>query len=82
MQQYARFRTDGTWLQRAGRFLLGMVGVLICWQGLSILFGLVTADETAMGYILRYIRYAMTTGWAMFGAPWVFLRLKLAQEER
>ena len=79
MQQYARFRTDGPWMQRSGRFLLGMVGVLICWQGLSILFGLITTDETAMGYILRYIRYALTTGWAMFGAPWVFLRVKLAE---
>ena len=81
MQQHARFRMDGSWVQRAGRFLLGMVGVLLCWQGLSILFEFVTADETASGYVLRYIRYAVTTFWAMFGAPWVFLRVKLAAGE-
>ncbi|MCB0213838.1 MAG: phosphatase PAP2 family protein [Anaerolineae bacterium] len=81
MQQYARFRTDGTWMQRAGRFLLGIIGVFLCWQGLSILFDFIAVDETALGYILRYIRYAVTTFWAIFGAPWVFLRVKLAEEE-
>lgn len=49
--------------------------------GLDILFSLVAADESVFGYLLRYIRYAATTFWVMYGAPWVFLRLKLASEE-
>ena len=79
MQQHARFQTSGVWLQRAARFLVGMVGVVIFWQGLDILFGMIAEDQTGLGYALRYVRYAMITGWATFGAPWVFLRFKLAR---
>jgi hypothetical protein len=44
-----------------------------------MLFGLVAADESALGLALRYIRYGTVTLWAMFGAPWVFLKLRLAE---
>ncbi len=40
--------------------------------------GLIAADETALGYLLRYIRYGATTFWVMLGAPWVFIKLNLA----
>jgi hypothetical protein len=78
MKSAACFRMDGTWLQKLGRYLIGIVGVLIAMYGLDALFSLVALDESVMGYMLRYIRYAATTFWVMFGAPWVFLKLKLA----
>ena len=47
-------------------------------MGLDAIFGLIAADETAAGYILRYIRYASLGFWMTFGAHWAFLKLKLA----
>jgi membrane-associated phospholipid phosphatase len=77
--KYARFQAHGPAWQRAARYLLGMVGLLLIYLGLDILFGLVAADETAVGLALRYVRYCAVTMWAMFGAPCVFLKLRLAQ---
>ncbi|MGW8226606.1 MAG: hypothetical protein ACWGOY_12770, partial [Anaerolineales bacterium] len=79
MKQYAAFGTKGSWPKRIGRYLLGMVGVLVLYLGLDVLFGMLAADETALGLGLRYIRYGAVTFWAMFGAPWVFLKLHLAE---
>jgi hypothetical protein len=79
MKGYARFQTGGPPVQQVGRYFLGIAGVLVIYLGLDVLFGLIAADETAAGYVLRYIRYATVTLWAMFGAPWTFLRLKLAE---
>jgi membrane-associated phospholipid phosphatase len=79
MWRHARFQVKGAWWQRVGRYLLGIVGMLVFYLGLDMLFGLIAADATLVGYILRYIRYGMVTFWFAFGAPWVFLKLKLAQ---
>ena len=79
MRRYAAFDTKGSWVKRVGRYLLGMVGVLVLYLGLDVLFGMIAADETALGLGLRYIRYGAVTFWAMFGAPWVFLKLRLAE---
>jgi len=81
MKNTASFHTQGSWLQKLGRYLVGILGVLIAMYGIDILFGLIASDETILGYILRYIRYGITTFWAMFGAPWVFLKLKLAKQK-
>jgi membrane-associated phospholipid phosphatase len=79
MRQYAPFQTSGGWAQRIGRYLLGMVGVLLIYFGLDMLFGMLAADESALGLGLRYLRYSLVTLWAIFGAPWVFLKLRLAE---
>jgi hypothetical protein len=79
MKQYAPFEAKGSWVKRIARYLLGIAGVLVIYLGLDMLFGLIAADETALGLGLRYIRYSMVTFWAMFGAPWVFLKLHLAE---
>jgi hypothetical protein len=79
MLRYARFRTGGPPAQQAGRYFLGIAGVLVLYLGLDMLFGLLAINESAAGYLLRYIRYASVTLWATFGAPWFFLKLKLAE---
>ncbi len=79
MWEHARFQVKGPALLQAGRYLLGIAGVLAIYLGLDILFSLFAADETIPGYILRYIRYAAVAFWALFGAPWAFIKVKLAQ---
>jgi hypothetical protein len=46
-----------------------------------VLFTLLAPDASLVGYVLRYIRYTSVAFWAMFGAPWVFLKLKLAENQ-
>jgi hypothetical protein len=58
-----------------------MLGVGLFYLGLDALFGLIAPDETTIGYALRYIRYASVTFWMTFGAPYVFLKIKLAEAE-
>lgn len=81
MRQSASFQTLGTWGIRILRYLLGIVGMLLIYVGLDVVFGLITPDETGLGYALRYIRYAAATFWMTWGAPSVFLRIKLAEAE-
>ncbi len=78
MKSGANFSTTGNWPLKLGRYLVGIIGVLIAMYGLDFVFSLFASDESFLGYILRYIRYGTTTFWVMYGAPWIFLRLKLA----
>jgi len=77
MKSGAPFSTTGNWSLKLGRYLVGMVGMLVAMYGLDFVFSLAASDESFLGYVLRYIRYGTTTFWVMYGAPWVFLRLKL-----
>ncbi|MBL7200293.1 MAG: phosphatase PAP2 family protein [Anaerolineae bacterium] len=75
------FDPGGPWLKRLGRYLVGVVGVLILWQGLGAFFSLLVEDETALGYALRFVRYALIGAWVSAGGPLAFVRLGLAQAE-
>lgn len=79
MLGHARFQVKSTWWQRIASYLLGIVGVLLVYYGLDVLFGLIAADESALGYLLRYIRYGTVSLWVTFGAPWVFIKVRLAE---
>ncbi len=75
------FSTAGPLWKRIVRYVLGLAGVLVFYVGLDMLFGLIVPDgESLLPYILRYIRYALVGGWVSLGAPWLFLRLKLAEK--
>jgi hypothetical protein len=52
-----------------------MVDWILVWRGLDLVF---PAEPEAIGFFFRYVRYALTGFWAVFGAPWLFLRLRLA----
>ena len=59
------------------RYLLGVVGVLILYIGLGSIF----ADtETFISYSIRYIRYALIGFWISGFAPWLFMKLKIADQ--
>ena len=81
VRKYAAFQAKGAWWQRALRYAIGMVVVLAIYLGLDVIFGKIAADQTAPGLVLRYIRYAAVTTWVMFGAPWVFLKIRLAEPD-
>ncbi len=74
------FDSRGTWTARAGRFLVGIVGVMVLRYGLDFVFGMLApVDESVLGYVLRYVRYGTIGFWMAALAPLVFIRLKLAK---
>lgn len=81
MRSQANFRPAEDWGKRGSSYVLGVIGLLLIYFGLDMAFSLIAADETIVGYALRYVRYALTTFWVTFGAPWIFLQLRLAQSD-
>jgi hypothetical protein len=69
------FRADGPLWQRAVRFLVGVVGLLILYVGLTLVF---PAEGASLYFVMRVVRYALVGLWAGLGAPWVFRKLRLA----
>ena len=76
MRRYAHFDARGPWLKRIARFVLGVVILLAIRFGLGAIF---THDTSVVAMIFRYIRYVIMLLWAMWLAPWVFIKLKLAE---
>lgn len=81
MRLYARFDAKGAAWKRGVRYLVGIAGLLALYFGLDIAFAALAADESVLGYVLRYVRYGTATLWATFLAPWVFLKAGLAERE-
>lgn len=81
MRLYARFDAMGVAWKRSVRYLVGIAGLLALYFGLDIAFAALAVDESALGYVLRYVRYGIATLWATFLAPWVFLKTGLAERE-
>lgn len=79
LRKYASFKLDGSALQKIGRYVVGMIGLFAVYLGLDILFALFAPDASLAGYILRYIRYAFVALWASFAAPWLFIKIGLAE---
>ena len=69
------YQADGPAEKRALRFFVGLIGVLILWRGLGLVF---PQGEDFIAYFLRYIRYLLVGFWIIAGAPWLFFRIKLA----
>ena len=75
------FLTAGPLLQRVLRFLLGLLGVLILYLGLKVVFGFIAPDgETLLPLFLRYIRYTLVGAWVSAFAPWLFIKFKMANK--
>lgn len=69
------YQADGPAEKRALRFFVGLIGVLILWRGLGLVF---PQGEDFVAYFLRYVRYLLVGFWIIGGAPWLFFRIKLA----
>jgi membrane-associated phospholipid phosphatase len=70
-----RFSADGEWGKRVLRYALGAVGVAIVWMGLRLIF---PRDASLVSQVLRYLRYALAGFWISYGAPWLFIKLRLS----
>ena len=68
------FDAKSEWWKRLLRYVLGAVGVAIIWMGLRMVL---PRDASLVSQILRYLRYALAGFWMGYGAPWLFIKLKL-----
>lgn len=75
-RRFVRFACEGGWWKRAIRYLLGVIVLFGLWGGLKLAF---SGMEPAA--LFRFMRYALVGLWGGVGAPWVFLRLRLAETE-
>lgn len=71
-----RFLVDGPIWQRAARYLVGIAVAGAIWAGLGQLF---PDDPLWLALPLRLLRYALLTLWVTYYAPWLFVKIKLAQ---
>lgn len=70
------YETSGPLEQRALRYVIGLIGIMILWYGLGEIF---PRGETLIPLVLRYIRYSLVGFWVTAGAPWLFFHFKLAR---
>jgi hypothetical protein len=73
------FSTDGTILQRCARILAGLVGIVILYIGLKLIL---PSGKDLLPITFRYLRYGLVGLWVSAGAPWLFIRMKLAKPIR
>ncbi|UCF93464.1 MAG: phosphatase PAP2 family protein [Desulfobacterales bacterium] len=72
-RRWVHFSSGGPWWQRGLRFLLGMTVLGGLSAGLRL--GL---DGLEPEWLAGFVRYVCLGLWVAWGAPWVFVRLKLA----
>lgn len=78
-RKWVRFRSDGTWVKRVLRFLLGLAVTAVFYLGPRLLL----PEEVAHGVeaAVRFVRYGLV-GWAAaFLCPWLFVLSGLAEQE-
>jgi hypothetical protein len=76
------FEAGGPWPKRVARYMIGVVGVLVLWLGLGVLFDMIAARETPVGYLLCYVLYAIVGAWISALGPFIFLQLRLAETDK
>ncbi|MDD2920929.1 MAG: phosphatase PAP2 family protein [Anaerolineales bacterium] len=69
------YSAAGTTQQRALRYVIGLIGVLVFYMGLGAIF---PRGNGLIFYLLRYVRYALVGWWISGGAPRLFKRFNLA----
>lgn len=74
IQSRGGYQVPGPLVNRAVCFIIGVVGVLVLWRGLSLVF---PNQADLLSYVLRYVRYTLVGFWVSGGAPWLFFRIKL-----
>jgi hypothetical protein len=74
----APFSISGSLLKRALRYLFGMATVAIVYAIPKLLLA---GIEVGGPPLLRFLRYALLGAWVAAGAPWLFLKMGLADPE-
>ena len=75
IEQRGGFNAAGSAKQKILRYLLGVVGLAIFYLGLKMVF---PSGGNLVAYIFRYLRYALVGFWVSGAAPFIFLKVKLA----
>ena len=75
-RRWVRFDCGGSISRRSLRFVVGMVVIVALWSGLKAAF---TGLAPAALFII--LRYALIGLWCSWGAPWLFVRIRLAETE-
>jgi membrane-associated phospholipid phosphatase len=75
-RRFVGFSSHGLLWKRTIRYFLGVCILFGLWGGLRIAF---SSIEPAA--LFRFIRYLLVGLWGGLGAPWLFVRLKLAETE-
>jgi glycerophosphoryl diester phosphodiesterase len=75
-RRFVRFAVAAGWGRRLLCFITGFLVLLVIYVGLRLLIGELTPEP-----VWRYVRYVPIGLWVTYGAPWLFVRLKLAAGE-
>jgi hypothetical protein len=78
LNQYGKSDTKANVWRLIARYLIGLAGVLILYLGLGSLF---PEGISSLAYSLRFLRYFLIGFWISYGAPRVFIWLKLAKRQ-
>lgn len=70
------FRAEGSAWHLLLRYALGLIGVVLFWSGLGMIF---PDGESFFYLLLRYLRYALVGFWVAGLAPVIFIKLRLAE---
>jgi membrane-associated phospholipid phosphatase len=77
MDSRGGYTAEGLLRQRILRLLPGLAVIFIISLGLRALF---PRGDALIPYLLRYLRFALIGLWISAGAPWLFIKLKLARD--
>ena len=69
------WQVSGPVWKRAARYVVGVIGVFLIWNGLGMLF---PRGESLIPLLLRFIRYGLLGLWVSAGAPLLFTKLKIS----
>ncbi len=72
------FSVSGAPVKRALRFLFGLATVAIVYALPKLLLAGLEAGGPPL---VRFLRYALLGAWVSAGAPWLFIKLRLAERE-
>ena len=73
--KYAAFEARGPAGKRVLRYLVGLAGAAVIYLGLK---AILPGKGEELYALCRFLRYALVGAWIGFGAPWAFLKLRLA----
>ncbi len=76
-----RFTTAGSFRQKCLRYLVGICIALLLKSGLKPLLEIINTHSLYMEAFIRFIRYFALGLWVSLGAPWLFVKTRLASTD-
>ena len=78
-RRWIGFEAGGTRQKQLGRLAVGVLIVLVLRFGLKAAFEGISATSAEAELTFRFVRYTVIGLWVALGAPWLFVRLRLAE---